>query len=296
MFDSRSSFQRVQVVETEQFGKTLVMDGQTQSAEADEHVYHESLVHPALLMHPNPEAVYIGGGGEFATAREVLRHKTVKRCVMVDIDKVACDICREQLPEWNAGAYEDSRFHIEYRDAKAWLEEHDEKFDVIILDICDPIEAGPGYKLYTQEFYNFLKTRLNDNGVVVTQSGPGAVYNAKEECFTVIHNTLKSSFKCVLPYAVDVPSFGCNWGFNMAFYNAETQKGEEAAAGYRDQILNKPIQEIDEAIASRIEGSLKFLDGLSFRGILGIPKTIRESCDTEDRVMTIDNPVFMYAG
>mmetsp|Transcript_25742 Transcript_25742/g.31637 ORF Transcript_25742/g.31637 Transcript_25742/m.31637 type:complete len:400 (+) Transcript_25742:112-1311(+) len=296
MFDARSMFQRVQVVETEQFGKTLVMDGQTQSAEADEYVYHESLVHPALLLHPNPKSVYIGGGGEFATAREVLRHKSVERCVMVDIDKVGCDICREQLPEWNDGAYEDKRFHVEYTDAKAWLEDHDEKFDVIIMDICDPIEAGPGYKLYTEEFYNFCKTRLNKNGVVVTQSGPGAVYNAKEECFTVIHNTLSAAFNCVIPYAADVPSFGCNWGFNMAIINDKTIEGAQAGAEVRSKILNKSVQEIDQEIAERINGNLKFLDGLSFRGIIGIPKSIRESCQTEDRVMTIDNPVFMYSG
>lgn len=141
LFDARSAFQRVQVIETEQFGRTLVMDGQTQSASADEHIYHESLVHPAMLLHEGPKSVFIGGGGEFATAREVLRHKTVERCVMVDIDKVACDICRDQLPEWNDGAFEDPRFHVEYQDARAWLEGTDEMFDIVIMDICDPVRA-----------------------------------------------------------------------------------------------------------------------------------------------------------
>ena len=87
-FDQQSDFQRVQVIETVPFGKTLVLDGKTQSALRDEHIYHESLVHPAMLAHPAPKNVYIGGGGEFATAREVLRHKSVEKCVMVDIDKV----------------------------------------------------------------------------------------------------------------------------------------------------------------------------------------------------------------
>jgi hypothetical protein len=162
MFDGRSDFQRVQVVETEQFGKTLVLDGQTQSALADEKQYHETLVHPAMLQHPNPKSVFIGGGGEFATAREVLRHASVQRCVMVDIDELACDMCREHLPEWGNGAYDDERFVVAYEDARVWLEESDEMFDVIIMDICDPIEAGPGYRLYTHEFYEFCKTRLNE--------------------------------------------------------------------------------------------------------------------------------------
>ena len=91
-FDSQSEFQRVQVVETADFGKTLVLDCKTQSAKNDEACYHESLVHPSMLLHPNPRHVYIGGGGEFATAREVLRHKSVEKCVMVDIDKVSCTL------------------------------------------------------------------------------------------------------------------------------------------------------------------------------------------------------------
>jgi predicted membrane-bound spermidine synthase len=86
--DSLTKFQRCQIIETLDHGKTLVLDGKTQSAAHDEKVYHESLVHPALMLHPNPKNVYIGGGGEGATMREVLRHKSVEKCVMVDIDEV----------------------------------------------------------------------------------------------------------------------------------------------------------------------------------------------------------------
>ena len=143
-FDAKSEFQRAQIVETAPFGKTLVLDGKSQSAKFDEPVYHESLVHPALLMHPNPKSVYIGGGGEGATAREILRHKTVEKCVMVDIDEVVCNICKEQMPEWGAGAWDDARFEVHFEDAKAYLEKDERKYDVIIMDIADPIEAGPG--------------------------------------------------------------------------------------------------------------------------------------------------------
>lgn len=87
-FDSKSKFQTVQIIETGPFGVTLVLDGKTQSAASDEAVYHEHLVHPAMLLHGNPKSVYIGGGGEYATAREVLRHSSVEKCVMVDIDEV----------------------------------------------------------------------------------------------------------------------------------------------------------------------------------------------------------------
>lgn len=317
-FRTRSPFQLIEVMETFQFGKTLVMDGQTQSAAADEHVYHESLVHPAMLLAGAPKSVFIGGGGEFASAREVLRFKSVDRCVMVDLDKVTCDVCREQLPEWNAyrpewgvqakhrvtgapleldgtnGAFEDARFEVFYEDAYAWLETHEDKFDVIIMDICDPIEAGPGYKLYTKEFYTFVQSRLNPGGVLVTQSGPGSVYNVKSECFTVIHATLQAAFDVVVPYATDVPSFGCNWGFNLALNvpDGDVAKAPTLARSIRD----KPVEEVDADIAARVYGENRFLDGVSLRGIMGLPKSVRRECAEEDRVMTLDNPVFMYTG
>eukprot|EP00924_Labyrinthula_sp_SR-Ha-C_P008133 snap_masked-scaffold_11-processed-gene-4.30-mRNA-1 protein AED:0.00 eAED:0.00 QI:0/-1/0/1/-1/1/1/0/328 len=301
LFEGHSGMQKVQVIETHQFGKTLVMDGQTQSAEADEHVYHETLVHPAMLIHGNPKRVFIGGGGEFATAREVLKHNTLEKCVMVDIDKLACDMCRKHLPEWSANSTDDSRLEVHYTDAKKWLEdyykekkngegklEEADKFDVIIMDIVDPIEAGPGYKLYTTEFYTFIQDILSETGVFVTQSGPGATFNVKSECFTVINKTLNSSFPSVAPYTVDIPSFGSCWGFNLA----TKQQGTNVST----KILESSIQELDLLIGQNICGQTKFLDGVSLKGLFGIAKSIRAECEAEDRVMTIDNPVFMYSG
>lgn len=150
-FNTSSQFQDVQIIETVPFGRTLVLDGKTQSCEKDEFVYHECLVHPSMLLHPCPKTVYIGGGGELATAREVLKHATVEKCVMVDLDEIVVDVCREQLPEWNAGSTEDPRLELHYEDAHAYLRDDDRKYDVIIMDIADPIEAGPGIVLYTQE-------------------------------------------------------------------------------------------------------------------------------------------------
>ncbi len=96
-FNSESPFQRVQIIETDPFGKTLVIDDHTQSAACDEHIYHEALVHPVLLAHGSPKTVFIGGGGEGATAREILRWKSVEKLVMCDIDEVACKMCRQHV-------------------------------------------------------------------------------------------------------------------------------------------------------------------------------------------------------
>lgn len=294
-FDKKSEFQRAQIVHTAPFGKTLVLDGKTQSAQADEFVYHESLVHPAMLAHGKAKSVFIGGGGELATAREVLRHTGVEKCVMVDIDGVVVDICKEQLPEWHGGCIEDPRLQVEYDDAKAWLETHEDKYDVIIMDIADPIEAGPGYVLYTQEFYKFAISRLNPGGILVTQSGPGSVMNITE-CCSVINHTLASVFPHVVPYSADIPSFGSNWAFNMAFTEEADVAQAAAAAGLTplQHLMTQPLDEVDAAIAAAVSTPLRFMDAVALKGVIGLPKAVRDAIAAETRTMTIADPVFMY--
>jgi len=285
LFTGQSPFQSVQIIETEAFKRTLVMDGKSQSTEVDEKVYHESLVHPAMLAHGSPKTVFIGGGGEFATAREVLRHKSVEKCIMVDIDQVACEMCLQHLPEWADGCFEDPRLEVHYEDAKAYMENYQGKFDVIIMDICDPIEAGPGIALYFQEFYKMCGAeKLSDGGVLVTQSGCCSILNS-HECFSTIHNTLKSSFGNVFPYSAPIPSFGCDWGFNLAF----------DTCAHPDVACREPA-DIDTAIASMIsdDKGMAFLDGVSYRGQMNLPKQIRDVLAKEDRVMTAATPVFMF--
>lgn len=152
---SISEFQQIQIIDS-YFGRTLVTDGKTQSAEHDEFVYHENLVHPAMFWSSllcnssngiGPKSVFIGGGGELATAREVLRHTSVERCVMVDIDPKVVDVCCKYLPEWGGkGVLENPKMTYIVGDAHEYLMNTSEKFDVIIMDISDPVEAGMWYK------------------------------------------------------------------------------------------------------------------------------------------------------
>ena len=292
LFEGKTDFQTVQVIETHQFGKMLILDSKTQSAELDEHTYHESLVHPAMFMHPNPKRVFIGGGGEFATAREVLKHTSVEQLVMVDIDETVCNMCRKWLPEWNDGAYEDPRMETYHDDAKAWLERFDGKFDVIIMDIADPIEAGPGIALYTKEFYESLEEKLSPGGVFVSQSGPGGMYNY-DECFSSIHQTLRASFDCVVPFTSFVPSFVMPWGFNMAFRAPEGMEGKAAEKAVR----GRTEDEVDALIEARLKGgaaTLQHLDGETWQNMMNLPRQTREGLAAEKRIITKDTPVFMY--
>lgn len=287
LFNGKSEFQEVQIVTTEPWGKILVLDNKSQSAESDEFIYHESLVHPVMMMHPNPKTVFIGGGGEGATMREILKHKSVEKVVMVDIDKVVCDISREHLSEWSDGAFEDPRVEIHYTCAKKWLENCGRKFDVIIMDIADPIEAGPGIMLYTQEFYRGASSFMNEGAMLVTQSGPGG-HKTFEECFTVIHNTLKGSFNNVMPYLADIPSFGCRWAFNIAFNTSDIARSKMDETN------------IDAMIKTRLDCSknihkeLRYYDGQTHLRMFHLPKYMRRRMESEKRIMTKENPIFMY--
>lgn len=138
-----------------------------------------------------------------------------------------------------------------------------------------------------EEFYKFAATKLNPGGVLVTQSGPGSHFNITE-CFTAINQTLRRAFKCVVPLSADIPSFGSNWGFNIAFH-AEGD-AEEAVEG----LVERSAKKTDALVAKRLSRPLRFYDGITHRGLFGVPKEVRDKIEAETRVMTIDNPVFMF--
>ncbi|KAL0407659.1 UNVERIFIED_CONTAM: Thermospermine synthase ACAULIS5 [Sesamum radiatum] len=159
----RSEYQEIALLDSKRFGKVLVIDGKMQSAEVDEFIYHECLIHPALLSHPNPKTVFIMGGGEGSAAREALRHTS--------IHKSSCVISIRKHLTANHEAFRNTKLDLVINDAKAELERREEKFDIIVGDLADPVEGGPCYQLYTKSFYqNILKPKLNTNGIFVTQT------------------------------------------------------------------------------------------------------------------------------
>ncbi|KAI3810738.1 hypothetical protein L1987_20360 [Smallanthus sonchifolius] len=140
-----------------------------QSAESDEFIYHECLIHPSLLSHPCPKTVFIMGGGEGSTAREALKHKSIEKVTMCDIDEEVVAFCREHLTA-NKEAFRNNLLELVINDAKIELLERKEKFDIIVGDLADPVEGGPCYQLYTKSFYQqILKPKLNQGGIFVTQ-------------------------------------------------------------------------------------------------------------------------------
>ena len=277
LFSGHTGYQRVEVVHSEVYGRSLLLDGKTQSTERDEHIYHESLVHPAMLMHPDPRTVFIGGGGEGGTLRETLAHRTVEQVVMVDLDRQVVELCREHLPQHHQGAFDDARTTLVHDDARKYLETDTSQYDVMIMDLVDPLEGGPAYLLYTEEYYNIARARLKPGGILVTQSGP-AGFLSLHECFTTIFNTLDSIFAHALTYQAHVPSFITLWGFTAASDSPLPQLTPE---------------EIDRRAEERVAKRLRHYDGESHAAMFTLPRHIREGIAGENRINRDDAPVFM---
>ena len=277
VYSGETAYQKVEVLESMTFGRSLVLDGKTQSTERDEHIYHEALVHPAMLLHPGPRTVFIGGGGEGSTLREVLAHKSVDGVTMLDLDREVVDLCRRFLPHHHQGSFDDPRVKLAHQDAREYLSNTAETFDVMIMDLVDPMEAGTAYLLYTEEYYRIAKSRLKPGGILVTQSGPAGLLSY-QECFTTIYKTLSSIFKHTAPAQVHVPAFQTLWGFTLASDSPLPESSDDR---------------VDSLLAERVAKRLRYYDGESHRGMFALPKFLRDGIKKELRINRDADPVFM---
>lgn len=206
-----SKHQKIDIIETLDFGLMLFIDGKAQLSELDEYIYHESLVHPTLFSHPCPKKILIIGGGDGGALREVLKHKTVEEVILVDIDKEMIELSKKYLFKINRNAFEDERVSIVIDDGRKYLSNTDAHFDIIIIDLTDPY--GATSKLYTLEFYIECKKKLRDNGMLVTHSESPYLL---QDHFLRIYKTLSVVFKYAKAYGSWIPSFGLYWMFTIA--------------------------------------------------------------------------------
>lgn len=273
----RTKFQDYFIFQTGAFGKVLVLDKDVQSTQNDEYIYHETLVHPAMLAHPNPRSVFIVGGGEGATLREVLRHPSVEKAVMCDIDGELVEMAKELLPEWHQGAFEDPRATILTEDARAWLENHGETYDVIIVDLNDPVgEENPARMLFTAEFYGLLKRRLNPGGVMSMQAG--MILLTHHKMHPVVHRTVGQVFRHTRSYRNYIPGFMLNFGFIVASDAVDATGLSEGIVETR--ILERGLK-------------LRHLDAAFLEAMFVLPKDLREAISEETMVSTDALPFYL---
>lgn len=168
--ETDTGFQKLMLLETERFGRVLVLDGIVQLTEEDEGIYHEWIAHwPIFALNRPAKHVLIIGGGDCGVAREVLRHQSVQRVTMVEIDRMVCDLCRKHMPAVCAGVYEDPRFKLIIGDGAEVIRQMKGMCDVIVIDSTDPI--GPAKSLFNTDFYQSVYDALVDGGITIHQTG-----------------------------------------------------------------------------------------------------------------------------
>ena len=209
VFSTQSKYQKVEVLDTDSsLGKILTLNDLMFVTEGDAYHYNEMITHLPLLSHKNPKNVLIIGGGTGAATKEILKHQSVEHVVVVDIDEVVVNTCKQYLPEI-ASCLDDERVNVEIIDAFDYIKQTNIKFDVILITSPDPL--GPGVGEYTSEVYHNLKRVLNEDGIIVMQSESPVANIQKSQ---KLYESLLKNFKIVRTYTSPVPTYpGSCWAW-----------------------------------------------------------------------------------
>ncbi|GAF10452.1 spermidine synthase [Paenibacillus pini JCM 16418] len=163
----KTDFQDLAMVETEEFGNMLLLDGMVMTTVKDEFVYHEMVAHPALNTHPNPKHVLVVGGGDGGVIREIIKHPEVEKAVLVDIDGKVIEYSKKYLPSI-AGKLDDPKVEVIVNDGFMHIHEHKNEYDVIMVDSTEPV--GPAAPLFERGFYQGIYEALKEDGIFVAQT------------------------------------------------------------------------------------------------------------------------------
>jgi spermidine synthase len=259
LYAKKSDFQEIEIFENPKLGKVLTLDGVVQTTEADEFFYHEMFVHLPFFAHGNVKRVLIIGGGDGGILREVLKHKTVEKATMVEIDGDVVSACKQYLPRLNSGAFENPKAEVLIADGIDYVKNTKEKFDVIIVDSTDPMNVGE--VLFTDEFYANAKKCLNTGGVISTQSGV-PFFQAEE--LQNVKNRLSKVCANIHFYLVPVPTY--IGGFMALSFATDA-----------DNLDTKSCQEIEQLyISSGIQG-LKYYNSQIHVAAFALPNYIKNT-------------------
>jgi spermidine synthase len=265
----QTKFQSMEVIETPEFGRTMLLDGVTQVTARNEFLYHEPMVHPALVAHPNPQDVLIIGAGDGGILREVLKHNTVRKAVMAELDGEVIDYCAAMMPEISQGAFVDPRYRPEIGDGRKFVENTKETFDVVIMDMTDPF--GPSVMLYTKEFFHAVKRTFGgEDGLFVMHTESPI---SRPRTFQQCNRTLSEVFKYRRTFYLYIHMYAVLWTITVCSDTVDVAELTDDA--------------IDARLKARGVSGLQCYTGATHHGMHATMPFVQRLLDTMDQVPVI---------
>ncbi len=258
LVSEQSEFQKIDILDSFEFGRMLVLDGFLMLTEKDEYIYHEMIVHVPMATNPDIKKVLVIGGGDGGAVRELTRYPTIESIDMVEIDRRVVELCREYIPQ-TAGKLDDPRVHIHYEDGLKFVRTKQDEYDLIIVDSTDPF--GPGEGLFTREFYGNCCKALNDSGILVNQH-ESTFYDEYAEIMKRAHSRIKSLFQTALVYSAHIPTYPSgHWLFGYAskkFHPVKDQQTEWwLAQGIKTRYYNQFVHSGCFALPNNVRDVLR---------------------------------------
>ncbi|MEP7328643.1 MAG: polyamine aminopropyltransferase [Betaproteobacteria bacterium] len=252
----RSPYQSVDVHDTATFGKLFRLDGHFMTSERDEFFYHENLIHPAAITHPQPTSALIIGGGDGGSAEELLKYESIQTVTLVEIDMAVVDIARKYLASVHRGAFDDPRLSLRIEDGFAYMSTTATHYDLIALDLTDA--GGPSAALYTPDFYKSCAARLTPTGALMLHVASPIAHPER------IRSTLaqlRGAFAVVTPYLTSIPLYGGLWMMACCSPTLDPR--------------SLTTLQVDRRIAQRGIKDLQYYNGDTHRASMALPNFVR---------------------
>ena len=239
LYSGKSEFQKIDVLQTLEFGKLLTLDGLVMVTEKDEFIYHDMITHVPMATNPKIKKVLVIGAGDGGTVRELTKYQTIEQIDMVEIDKMVVDVCREYHPS-NSFKIDDPRVNLYFEDGLKFVRHKENEYDLIIVDSTDPF--GPGEGLFTKEFYGNCSKALNEDGILVNQH-ESPFYSEDALGMQRAHKRIIGFFPICKVYQVHIPTYPSgHWLFGFASKKFNPIKDLDADAWNRAWLENKVLQ------------------------------------------------------
>jgi len=202
IYSEKTDFQEIEILETEYFGKMMILDGVIQTTTFDEFIYHEMIVHVPMFTHPEPKNILVIGGGDGGSVREISKHSSAAKVDWIDIDGRVIEACRKYLPEWNQVSPDSSIVELKIEDGLKHMKESQGKYDVIVVDCSDPV--GPGELLFQYDFYKDIYGALKEDGLFVQQTESPFYHR---DLIRRIQKDVSSIYPITRLYTANIPTY-----------------------------------------------------------------------------------------